>query len=179
MKKRKANLKKILSGIFLIALLAAPSLLKAQENHIIDKLFKRHNDEKNFTIVNISKEMFQFLGQMSADTTKESKELSNVVNNLNGMKILSCSNDADSKFYNEIIEAIPLSEYAEIMTVKDEDSNVKFLAKKKGENFCELIMIARDGKETTLLFFSGEINLKDVSKLSKGVSGMGIAPINF
>ena len=156
------------------------SLLKAQ-NSPMDKLFNKYNGEKGFTVVNISKEMFQLFSQMNTDTTKESEDFSKVVNNLNGMKILSCSNDTDSHFYNEIIKNIPLSEYKEIMTVKDEESNVKFLAKTKGKNYCELIMIARDNNETTLLFFTGDINLKDISKLSKCVnlSGMNVAPLNF
>ena len=177
MKKLKINFKKNLFWIFLFTLTASASLLKAQ-NSPMDKIFEKYNGEKGFTTVNISKEMFQLFSNINAGSTKDSEEFSNVVNKLNGLRILSYSDDSDFAFYNDIMQNISKSEYKEIMTVKDESSDVKFLAKKKGNNFCELIMIAKDSSETTLLYFTGNIDLKSISNLSKGMNFKGMDKLN-
>jgi hypothetical protein len=79
-------------------------------------------------------------------------------------------------FYNEISKSLPLSQYEELMSVKEKDQVFKMLIRKKGNMITEFLMIG-DGKDNVLICITGNIDLKSISKLSKAMDIDGMENI--
>ncbi len=164
---------------FLLALVLIPGLLLAQ-NSSIDKMYEKYAGKEGFTSVNISAEMFKLAAGMSANGDEAKiKEINEIVNQLSGMKILVYSNmNAEGSkfdFLKEIEKNVPVKEFAELMTVQEKDSKVRFLTKSGNNNkISEMIMIAQSKGETVLMSFTGSIDLETIGKLSKSMNMKGM-----
>lgn len=164
--------------ITVMFLVMMPALLLAQSP--MDKLYDKYAGQERVTSVNISSEMFEMLASMKIDTTKledhETKNMVDAISKMNGMKILTYSKNGanDNTFYNEIKASFDLDEYYELMTVRDEDSDVKFYAKKEGDKISELLMIADEDKETVLMNFSGLFDMRTIAKIGQSMEMHGM-----
>jgi hypothetical protein len=69
---------------------------------------------------------------------------------------------------------IPAKEYEELMSVRDKDKDMKFFIKESGGKISELVMVAGGNEEFMLLSIFGEIDLKQISKISKKMNIDGL-----
>lgn len=69
---------------------------------------------------------------------------------------------------------IPKSEFEELMSVRDKDKDMKFYIKEAGGKISELVMVAGGNDEFMILSLFGEIDLKQVSKISKKMNIDGL-----
>ncbi len=60
------------------------------------------------------------------------------------------------------------------MTVKELDSDARFMLRKDGADIIELLLISREKSQTTLISFFGIIDLRSISKISKSVQIKGL-----
>lgn len=148
---------------------------KAADNPI-NQIFEKYAGKEGFTSVNISKDMFDMFKDISKDE-KNNKSMSEVVDGLEGIKILTYSPEhSKSKqkfdFYNEIIKNIPISSYTSLMDVNEENTTVKFLIKKEGKTgkISEFLMLVSEEKEGTLIWITGALDLNKIKKLSKDMN---------
>ena len=168
-------MKRILIPILLIAF----SLAGNAQNTAIDQLFDRYADKDGFTTVSISKAMFSLFasGQESKD------EFNKAVKGLESIRILAPDSAVQAQmkgklnFYNEISKSFPLSQYEELMSVKEKDQVFKMLIRKKGSMIAEFLMIG-GGKDNVLICITGNIDLKSISKLSKAMDIEGMENID-
>jgi len=166
------NLIKLLS----IAFILIPMMLNAQ-NSSIENLYDEYVGEDGFTSVNISKEMFMLLVQLDGIESGEFKEMQEALAGLNGMKILTYNRTGDetSKVLNKKVSAIlEKGKFTELMTVKEADSDARFMLRKKGNDIIELLLVSTERNQTTLISFFGIIDLKSISKISKSVQIKGL-----
>jgi len=160
-------------AVLMIALLPAIAIAQTP----MDKLFNKYAGEDGFTSVNISKEMFMLFADIGNVEDEEFKEFQDMVNKLDGMKILSYTPPANSKkidFLSEIKKSFPLEDYSELMSVKEGNEEVNFYILKKGKDIKDLIMIADEADQVVLLNFSGIIDLKYIAKMSKAMKVKGL-----
>jgi tryptophanase len=77
-------------------------------------------------------------------------------------------------FYKEAFEKIDRKEYQELITVRSNKDNVRFMVKENGNTIHELLMISVGDDGFTLLSFVGDIDLDRLSRLSSdmGIKGM-------
>ena len=96
--------------------------------------------------------------------------------NLKGIKILATdeSYNGNANFYKEIIDKLPMSQYKELMVIKEKDQDVKFLINEKDGKIIELLLIAGGIDENVLISIKGNIDLKNISKLSKSMQIQGL-----
>ncbi|MEA3504775.1 MAG: DUF4252 domain-containing protein [Bacteroidota bacterium] len=162
----------------LVGVIFAATLTMAQSP--MDKLFTKYAGQEGFTSVNISSEMFAMFADMNIDTEKISDESGKAaveaMSQLNGMKILTYSKSSDRKldFVKEINSAFDLSKFKELMTIKEKDSDVKFLVKKKGKKVTHLLMIADGKNEVVLMNLTGLIDMANIAKLSSQMNIKGM-----
>lgn len=162
----------------LLIIMLLPAIMMAQNP--MEKLYEKYAGKQGFTSVNISPEMFKMFAEMKIDTSRiddaESKEAINMISSMNGMKILTYTKKkgGDNQFYDEIKASFSFDEFTELMRVKEEDSDVTFYVKRKGEMISELLMIADDREETVVMNFSGLFNMKTVSKLGQSMNMHGM-----
>ncbi len=151
-----------------------PMLLLAQ-NAPVDKLFDKYAGKDGFTTVYITKYMFQMFRNTEGMDSKEMDEFSQVLGKLNSIKILAVEDESylqeDLNFYDEIMKELPREKYNELMVVKEKDSDVVFLAREEKGVIVELLLIVsgENAADNVLISIQGEIDLKNIAKLSKGM----------
>jgi hypothetical protein len=150
----------------LIMLLTLTVGLTAQ-NRVVEQLFQKYSDKDGFTSVVITKSMFQLFANVE---NPENDDFLRTVKNLEFIKILSFKGEGEGKsFYQEIQAALPEKDYKELMTIKETDSQVRFLTLEKDGVIRELIMISRGKEETSMIWMAGIIDMKAVSKISQSI----------
>ena len=151
-------------------------------------IFERYANADDVSLVSISPKMFKMLGQISiGGDDPEAQEYLEMVSSLNNFKVLISGNDevtaAMSKWAAKQLSSKDLEE---LMTIKDADADVAFYVKsgKSDDRVEKLIMyvngvnpeIMKDSPlgersvETIILLIEGDIDLKQISKLTDQMS---------
>ena len=168
-------MKRIIIPVILIML----SFMANAQTSAVDQLFAKYADKDGFTTVSISKAMFSLFA--SEQETKD--EFNKAVKGLESIRILAPDSAIQAQmkgklnFYNEISKSLPLSQYEELMSVKEKDQVFKMLIRKKGSVITEFLMIG-GGKDNVLICITGNIDLKSISKLSKAMNIEGMENID-
>lgn len=160
----------------MITLLSIPMSLFAQDPPI-DLLIKKYGGEDGFTTVVISGEMFSLFS--TVDSAGENADINKLMKSLSSIKIVNIDKskykDSKLEFYTQLMKDLPKEKYLELMTVKEKDQNVKFFIRKlETGRIGEMIMVSTGDDDNTLISISGQIDLNDMSKLSKtlGIQGL-------
>jgi len=152
--------------------------------------FEDYADEDDFTTVYIASKMFELIARLDVEDEDEAEALE-VIQNLKGIRILVYSPESDEtaesfkpksswsydpqSLYQKINKKIPSNFYEELMTIKSEASNVRFLIKEgAGGIIHELLMVV--GTEDTFVFMSivGDIDLNKISSIANKVEVDGL-----
>jgi len=160
--------------ILSLMILACPLIMLAQ-NTRLDRLFDEYADKEGYTTVIITKSMFDLFASVAND--KDDKDLKDITSRLDKIKILSCDCKSGAKatidFYNEIICNMPKQDYEDLMIINDGHERVKFAIKKRGDKITELVMVV-GGSDACVISLQGDIDLKQVAKLSKTMNIKGL-----
>ncbi len=158
--------------IILILIVAFLSIPGFSQNTPVDELFDKYSGKEGFTSVYITSYMFS----MFTDVETNDPEFDELMKNLKGIKILATdeSYNGNANFYKEIIDKLPMSQYKELMVIKEKDQDVKFLINEKDGKIIELLLIAGGIDENVLISIKGNIDLKNISKLSKSMQIQGL-----
>ena len=117
--------------IVLIACLVFSGSLMAQ-NDAITKFFSKYAEDEAFTVVTVSSKAFSLFADIDADDPDE-KEALEAMSKLEGLRVLALDDSLRAgKVYKEALALIPSKEYEELMTVRHEDQDLKFLIKDSG-----------------------------------------------
>jgi len=159
--------------VLVSAFIAISLNLNAQS--AVDKIFDKYNGTAGFTSVTMNKYMFEMISRM--DTTEEGKEFSQAVSKLESIRILAMDsvNNGGVNLYAVVMKALPSKEYKELMTVKEEGTDVKFMIREKGDIITELLLIAGGPhEENALIVISGEIDLATIGSIAKSMDIEGL-----
>lgn len=155
----------------LFAFILLPVWCFAQED-AISKFYGKYADDASFTTVFISKRMFSMFASMADEDDKELKES---IRNIGGLRILSTDSHNGHKLYKEAGSMIPLSEYEELMVIREGKDQTKFLIKENAKKqITELLMISGNEESFTIMSFVGIINLEQISKMSSSMEIEGL-----
>lgn len=151
----------------ILIFLLITQLIPAQSG-AIEAFFDKYSEKEGFTSIYISGKMLNMLGGMSKEPGKQD----NILLRLKSIRILS-EDDSLSRgkvnFYSELSRALDLSEYEELMVVREGPDVTKFLIRQTGDVITELIMITGGSEGNSLISIKGDINLKELSELSKTI----------
>ncbi|MBU1368236.1 MAG: DUF4252 domain-containing protein, partial [Bacteroidetes bacterium] len=155
----------------IIALFVLIPLFSMAQISSIDKLYEKYAGKEYFTSINISAEMFKLAAGLSQNLEDEdAKELNNMVNQINGMKILIFEDSLKQSkinFMDELSKSVDFKDFAELMRVEEKDGTVRFLTKKEnGGKISEMLMIAEDDGEVVVMSFTGSIELETIGKMA-------------
>ncbi|MDR2825054.1 MAG: DUF4252 domain-containing protein [Prevotellaceae bacterium] len=143
--------------------LAAFSGARAQ-----DEMFKEFGDNKDITVVYISKALLGLAGGMVFDGSADIKSLAN---KLSMLEIYSSEQPEAVKQMRKVAEKLlkDNSELEILMKTKNGDQLVTFVAKKgKDGKIKELLMIADEQDEFSIIRLLGSFTMKDVEKITSG-----------
>jgi hypothetical protein len=142
-------------------------MMQAQTNPI-DEMFNKYSERQGFTVVTISGKMFG----MFANLDTENKDADNIMRRLKSIRILSVEDSLLNKnlnFYSELSKKLDLSVYEELMVVKEGADITKFLIRQNGNLISELLVITGGPGGNSLISIKGDLNLKNISDLSKNI----------
>lgn len=161
-------MKKVIVNLIILLI---PGMLLAQKTPV-DELFDKYSGKEGFTTVYITSYMFS----MFTDVETDDPEFDELMKNLKAIKILATDEtyNGNANFYKEIIDKLPMDQYKELMVIKEKDQDVKFLVNEKDGKIVELLLIAGGKDENALISIQGNIDLKNISKLSKSMQIEGL-----
>lgn len=164
---------KRITYLLLTTLIAISLNLSAQSP--IDKIFDKYNGQSGFTSVTMNKSMFDMLSRM--DASADGKEFVKAVSKLESIRILAIDSakNIGVNIYNEVMKVLPLKEYKELMTIKENGRDVKFFVIEKGNIISELLLIAGgSGSDNALIVIKGEIDLASIGSIAKSMNINGM-----
>lgn len=151
----------------------ATSLSAAYGQDAISKFFSKYENDESFTNVNVSSRMFGLFTKMEAETP-EDKEVLEAISKLKGLKILAKENARNSReLYREALSLLPKN-YEELMSVRDQDKDMKFLIQESGGKISEMVMVLGGNNEFVILSLFGEIDLKQISRIGSRMNIKGL-----
>lgn len=160
--------------VVLIMWMACATAAQAQGSDAITKFFNKYANDESFTQVTVSSKMFSLFTDMEAEKP-EDKEVLDAISKLKGLRILQKDDSLKARaLYKEALALVPPKEYEELMSVRDEDNNIKFLIKESGGKISELLMIMGGNKEFMIMSLFGEIDLKQISRIGSKMNVSGL-----
>lgn len=160
-------------AIITIAMIWSISM-RAQDN-AISKYFSNYVADTSFTKVTVTSKMFSLFTEIDSEDEAE-KEVLDALSKLKGIKVIINEDPKDPKtLYGGAINTIDKDKaYEELMSVEDGKENVKFLVRDKGSIINELLMVVGGNEEFMIMSLFGEIDLKQISKLSRVMKMRGM-----
>jgi hypothetical protein len=167
--------------ILAIAILVAPMAATGQS------LFDKYEENEEVTSIVFTKKVFRMLAELKIDLDDpEAQEVLDMASNITGLKVLTTGDaTVSSQMKSDVDRYLKSSDLEELMRIKDGDQTVKFYVKEgKDDNHVkELLMFVTGLKETlkaqnisingekreletVLLSLTGDIDLRQVSKLA-------------
>jgi hypothetical protein len=153
-------MKSIFSFVFVLFF----SIAGSGQTDAIERFFSDYQNDENFTIVYVSPKMFQMVSKVTEGS--EDKELASIVKDLKGLRILTSKINPD-KVYKEANKRLNIKEYEELVTVRDKESNVRFVTKESNGIINELLLLVGGKNEFVMMSFVGNIDLNKIAKLAK------------
>jgi hypothetical protein len=166
--------KRYLKWYYILVLLLAGQNLFSQDQ--IDKLFDKYEGKDGFTTVYVSPYMFNMFRSMNSND----KDFDSLVKGLKSIRILSVENPKlvppGTDFYKEILNELPMTNYKELMFIKNKDQQVKFLLKIVSGRIVQLLLIS-GGTENALICIDGDIDMNHLAELSKSMNIQEMKPL--
>jgi len=156
----------LLPFFFLAALMNA-----AAQNDAITRFFNQYAEDERFTVVYVAPKLFSMVSKIETND-EEWNNVREIVKDLTGLRVLTADSIADGlALYKSALSKVPVSEYSELLTVRDGNQNVRFWTKDTNDGTIieELLLLVGAPDEFTLLSFTGKIDLDKISDLSKAL----------
>jgi hypothetical protein len=163
---------KKLAILFVALILGANTY--AQDN-AVTKYFSKYQSDTSFTKVSVTSKMFSLFTELDVEEEAE-KEVLDAISKLKGIKALINDNPADAAaMYKDAVSRVSEnSDYEELMSVEDAEENVMFMIRDNKNIINELFMIVGGNKRFMVMSLFGEIDLKQIGKLSKVMNMKGL-----
>ncbi|MEQ8927722.1 MAG: DUF4252 domain-containing protein [Fulvivirga sp.] len=164
-------MKKVLTVLIVLAAFAANG------QDAISRFFEKYADDETFTNVTITSRMFSLFTDLEMES-KEDQEILDAISKLKGLKILAKEEVNGKLMYKEALALLPKGEFDELMSIREEDKDMKFMIKEKDKKISELVMVMGGDREFFILTIFGEIDLKQMAKISKAMDIDGLDNLN-
>lgn len=153
-----------MKNLFSLAIAMFVSLSVSAQSDAIERFFKDYQESEDFTVVYVSPKMFKMVSKVTDES--EDKELASIVKDLKGLRILT-TKKTPNKIYTEANRRLNIKEYEELVTVKEKESNIRFITKESNGQISELLLLVGGKEEFVLMSFVGNIDLNKIGKLAK------------
>ena len=155
-----------MKNLAILSILILSSFVTLAQEDAISKFFSKYENDESFTQVTITARMFGLFANLDIQDA-EDQEVIDAISKVKGLKILAKEDISNGKaLYDEAFKLIKVQNYEELMTVRDEGSDMRFMIQEEGAVITELLMISGSDDSFLLLSLIGDIDLKQISKLS-------------
>lgn len=157
--------------ITFFALMLVVPLAGFAQSKSLDDIFNKFENKEGVTSVNISKDMMGFVAQMDSTDSK----CKNILSKIGQVKILVFEHASmeDKSNFNSMAKSLPLSDYKELMVVRENNQSIKMLLRENQGKVSEFLLLVIGEKEPVIISIRGNIDPKDLGKLSSGMHMKG------
>lgn len=134
------------------------------QNDAIGRFFNQYVNDDNFTVVSISPKMFRMMSKVNWNDV--SPDVKQAISQITSLRLLETEKNA-KQVYQEAARKLNLGAYEELMTVRDEGDNVKFLVKENNNIISELLMLVGSNDDFVLMSITGNIDLDKIAKMGE------------
>ena len=160
--------------LFVTITILVASVATYAQGTVVNKYFNHLAGDDKFTKVSISSKMFSLFTELEAGSEAE-EEFLKAISKLKGLKIIASDSIGNAaKMYTQALKDVDAAGYDELMSVQDAEENMRFSIKESGGKIEELLMVVGGKKRFVLLSLYGEIDLKNISKIAKGMNVGGL-----
>ncbi len=157
--------------LVMIMVMAVMAFGAQAQNDAISKYFAKYEkDTEKFSAVSFSGKMFAMINSIQVEDD-EDRALVESLGKIKGVKVLFAQKNVDgAAMYKEVMGAIKGKDFEELMSVRDEEKDIKFYIKEKGNKIDELFMVMGGTKEFGMVSIVGDgIDINQLYKLSKSL----------
>lgn len=151
------------------------------QSSAISKYFDKYVDDPSFSHIKIGGKMFQMMANLEFETKEEQKLVQESLGKIQSVQVLGKEDSVDGrKMYNEAIALVEGQGFEELMSVREEDKDIRFMIREKGNKIEELFMVMGGKNEFGLLSIVGDgIDINALYKLSKSIGMEGFEELEF
>lgn len=144
--------------------------------NIIDKHFESYKAQDNFTAVNVSAKMFELAGYIEFDENDEElSELKDFIGTVKAFNLIAGREVTNPLTkYTSAIAKVTAS-HEELMNVQDKDDRFTFFIDESNGIVHELVMVGTTDQELFIASITGEMNLRDLSKMANKIQSSGFS----
>jgi len=153
-----------------IAAMIIASAVSGQRTSL-DDFFTRYSDRDGYTSVVVNGNLLKFLGE-SGNTDRDGNALSKITSIRLVVREKENSSPGES-LVSEIRGIIRRGRYDELMSVRDDGADIRFMARMERDMVRELLLII-DGKDEAVIQIEGNLTRDEASELISG-DGKGLA----
>ena len=150
----------------IVLLLSALPSVNAQAQSSIDKIFDQYQGDERFSRVKVSSRMFELFLEVEMDDPQE-QAFVETISKLDGLKVLIGKDVQEAAQLYKNFAKGPASRMDELMTVSDAQKEFQFYITESGGKISELLMVGFDQEQVMMMSLVGEIDLKEISALSR------------
>ena len=162
-----------MKNLLLAAVCLATSFGAFAQKNAIEKYYSDFEALEEFTKVNVTSKMFELAVHIEG-ANEEEKELLDAISKVEGLTVIANEQAENATALFNQASKRPGSEFEELMTVDDQEAEVLFLISEDGGVIDELLIIASGEKEFAVVDIWGEIDLKQVRKMTEAFTSYGM-----
>ena len=156
-------MKKFIVVLFFIM----PGFLLADNGNDLKAFFEKYSGNKDFTYINLSPKLFQMFASEEM-TDEEDDEFMNLISSISSLKVLAVDSSSQSqKYFSEAKSLIDEKYFEELAYIRNADENVQILIRETNSKINEMLVMVQGNHNFVLIDLQGDIDLKDVQKMSK------------
>lgn len=169
-------MKRLIFTITAVFVLCSSFTLNAQ-NNAIDRYYEQYANDETFTKVSISSKMFNLFTNFDMEDEAE-RQVVETIAKLKGLKMLIANEYPQAEqTYKEAI-VFPKKNMEELMTVEAKEQELMFFISETNGKISELLMISYEKDNLIILSLVGDIDLKEISKLSSKMDIKGFEQLD-
>jgi len=155
--------------VLTFAVIAFTASLAAQRLSA-DEFFNKYSDRDGYTTVVINGSLLGFLGHCESDDQE------NALRKITSIRLVIREKDGfapDAGFLSEIRNIIRRGSYEELMSVRDVDTDLRFMVRSDREMVKEMLLVI-DGDDAAVIQIKGNLTRDEASRLFES-DGEGLA----
>ncbi len=152
-----------------IIIMALPLFSLAQASEL-NQLFDRYSGQEGFTSLHITRHLFELFKKV--ETAQQGKDFDEAVTSLRSIKLLIADSTTHAAMNHtlirDILTSLPRDKYTELMVFQQSGrETITVLIREDGPVIKEFLMTIDSPKEAVFIFLEGNIDLEEISRLSR------------
>ena len=153
-------MKKMITIVVTLLLLSA-----ATQAHTLQKFYDKSGDDERFQYVSVNKGMMN-MASVFGGMAKDEK---NMVGKMQGLKILTLDENADSPFakaiVKELYQIIEGSNFETAVEVRDKGERVNIFYRVVGADNADMLVVTKDKSEFSCIWIKAKMTKDEISKV--------------